>query len=153
MFKAVNKDGKMKTRYDEMQELQRGRAYKYSFWTLAGSETLVCLLQLAQVKLLMDPFTANLTCILLAALVHASYSVNHDAYIGLNTNYKRFVGICVGIGVFNFLISMLSFQHDGWIRDGVLQPPFANLLCAIVFIILGVEMYIKNRTEKNEEED
>ena len=44
IFKYWNKDGKIKTQYDEMQELVRGRAYKYAFWTLVAFEAIMCIL-------------------------------------------------------------------------------------------------------------
>ncbi|MCR4788137.1 MAG: hypothetical protein K5888_06105 [Lachnospiraceae bacterium] len=152
IFKFFNKDKKVKTKYDEMQERQRGRAYMFSFWTLVGLETVMCLLQLAEVKFFMDPFTSNITCIIIAALVHACYSVEHDAYIGLNTNSKRFMVVCIAIGIVNAVCGIIPIAAGGLVKDGVLQAPFANLLVAIVFIIIGVQIYIKNRTEKEEED-
>ena len=152
IFKFFNKDNKVKTKYDEMQERQRGRAYMYSFWTLAGLETLVCLVQLAGVKFLSDPFTANVTCIIIAALVHASYSIEHDAYIGLNTNSTRFTAVCIAIGIFNAVIGILQIARGTLVHDGVLQAPFANILVAITFIIIGIQMFFKSKREKTEED-
>ena len=152
VFKFWNKDGKVKTKYDEMQELQRGRAYKLSFWTLAGLETVVCLVQLSGVKLLSDPFTSNISCIIIAALVHAVYSVEHDAYIGLNTNSKRFTIVCIVIGLFNAVCCIFPIIAGEMVHDGVLQAPFANLLCAVTFLIIGIQMYIKSKKEKTEED-
>ena len=152
LFKFFNKDNKVKTKYDEMQELQRGRAYRYSFWTLVGLETVMCLLQLAEVRFFLDPFTANVTCIIIAALVHASYSIEHDAYIGLNTNSKRFIVVSIAIGIFNALIGILQIARGTLVHDGVLQAPFTNILVAIIFLIIGVQMYIKSKKEKTEED-
>ena len=152
IFKFWNKDGKVKTKYDEMQELQRGRAYKLSFWTLAALETVMCLLQIAGVKFLSDPFTSNVTCIIIAALVHAVYSVQHDAYIGLNTNSKRFTIACIFIGLFNAVCCIFPIIAGSMVHDGVLQAPFTNLLCAVTFLIIGIQIFIKNKKEKSEED-
>ncbi len=79
LFRYWNTDGRMRTKYDEMQEKARGKAYMYSFWTLAACETITSILSDFGVKLFSDPFTANLTCVLIAALVHATYSIWNNA--------------------------------------------------------------------------
>ena len=35
IIRMINKDGKFKTKYDEMQKIARGKAYKYAFlWNM-----------------------------------------------------------------------------------------------------------------------
>ena len=153
IFKFWNKDGKVRTKYDEKQELTRGRAYKYAFWTLAAFECLMCMITGFGVSLHADMFTLHLSGIMIAAFVHATYSVWNDAYIGLNTNSRRFIICVILIALVNLLSAAMAIISGNIVKDGVLQPPFTNLLCALVFMAVGVELIIKNRIEKNDEED
>ncbi len=153
LFKFWNKDGKVRSKYDEMQEKARGKAYMYSFWTLAGCVTLVSFINGIGIRLFSDYFTANISCILIAALVHASYSVWNDAYMGLNTNYKRYTICMIAVGLINFASGVIGIATGAIIKDGVLQGSFSNLLCAIVFVAIAVELYLKNVRDAKKEED
>ena len=153
IFKFWNKDGKVKTKYDEKQEKVRGKAYMYSFWTLAACELIVSVLDGFGVKLFSDLFVANLSCIIIAALVNASYSVGKDAYMGLNTHYKRFTIVMILVGIVNAMSAIAGFASGSMLVDGVLQPPFTNLMCAIIFIAIGIELFVRNSIAAREEEE
>ena len=144
LLKFMNKDGRMRTKYDEMQEKARGKAYMYSFWTLAACETLVSLFADLEVNPFGNPFTANLTCVIIAALVHASYSIWNNAYMG----------VCmILIGLVNLMCAIYGITSGYMIMDGVLQPSFTNLMCAVIFIAIAVELFIKNTRDAGREED
>ena len=64
-LKLIHKDGKMKTRYDEMQKINRGKAYAISFWTLLGLEAVLALVDTLDIKL---PFETPITHFLLLLL-------------------------------------------------------------------------------------
>ena len=153
IFKYWNKDGKIKTQYDEMQELVRGRAYKYAFWTLVAYEAIMCILSGFSFNLHADMFIMHFSGIIIAALVHASYSVWNDAYMGLNTNAKRFTVCMILIGLVNLLSGIAAIAGGSLVIDGVLQAPFTNLLCAFVFIVIGVEIAVKDRIDKRDGEE
>ena len=153
LLKFMNKDGRMRTKYDEMQEKARGKAYMYSFWTLAACETLVSLFADLEVNPFGNPFTANLTCVIIAALVHASYSIWNNAYMGLNNNYKRYTVCMILIGLVNLMCAIYGITSGYMIMDGVLQPSFTNLMCAVIFIAIAVELFIKNTRDAGREED
>lgn len=153
MFKFWNKDGKVKTKYDEMQERVRGRAYKYSFWTLAAYEALMCVVTGFVGDLHMEQFLIHFTGVLISAMVHAVYSVWNDAYIGLNTNSRRFMICMFVVGIINLLSGIMAIVSGTLVMDGVLMAPFANLLCAFMFIIVGVEIAIKDHIDNKGVED
>ena len=147
-FKYWNKGGKLKTQYDEKQEIVRGRAYKYAFWTLVVYEAVMCILSGFSFNLHADMFIMHFSGIIIAALVHASYSVWNDAYMGLNTNSKRFTVCMILIGLVNLLSGIAAIASGSLVIDGVLQAPFTNLLCAFIFIVIGVEIGVKDLIDK-----
>ena len=153
LFKFWNKDGKIKTKYDEMQERARGRAYKYSFWTLAGYEILMTSVAGLVGDIHMEPFIIHFTGILISAMVHAVYSVWNDAYVGLNTNSRRFMICMFVVGLINLFSGIMAIVSGTLVIDGVLMAPFANLLCAFMFIVVGAEIAIKDRIDNKDGED
>ena len=153
LFKYWNKDGKIKTKYDEMQERVRGRAYMYSFWTLAAYEAVMCVASGIIGDMHMEQFVIHFTGILISAMVHAVYAVWNDAYIGLNTNSRRFMICMFVVGLINLFSGIMAIVSGNLVVDGVLMAPFANLLCAFMFIVIGAEIAIKDRIENKGGED
>ena len=153
VFKAMNKDGKMKTKYDEMQILVRGKAYQYAFWTMMGLEALMLVLDSGNIQLPWEGFISHLIIILIAVLVQVSYSIWNDGYIGLNTNMGRFGVFAVCISLFNFLVAGGAIANGKMVVDGRLQTPAANLFCGVLFIIIGIEIFLKKVADNGQKED
>ena len=152
VLKAINKDGKMRTEYDEMQEKARGKAYMYAFWAIAIYECIMMLLT-SGTSLPVDGFVVHFGAVIVGVLVQASYSIWHDAYIGLNTNPAKFAVFAVIISLFNFGISIPAIVKGNMVENGVLQMPAANLLCGILFIVIGIEIFIKMVADKSRTEE
>ncbi len=153
VFKYMNTDKKMGTKYDEMQEIARGRGYKYSFWTLLICFALFFIFDSDKLDL---PFTRPVLyflAIMIAILVQTTYCIWHDAYIGINTNVKRFVIVAVVVTAINLLAAVAAVKGGTMFTDGKLQTPFINFLCALLFGILGVEVLIKHAYDKKNPED
>ena len=153
VFKLVNKDGNAKTKYDEMQERIRGKAYMYGFWAMLACEAIMLIVDTGDVKLPVEPYITHITVILIGALVQTSYSIWNDAYVGLNTNMRRFAIISILVSLLNFLIAGAAIASSRMLVDGVFQSPLANLLCGLLFCIIGIELFIKMLSDKNAKED
>ena len=153
IFKLMNKDGKMKTKYDEMQEIERGRGYKYGFWAIMIYEALMCVLTSGDLVLPFDGFTLHFCGILVGVVVQASYCIWNNAYIGLNTNGGRFAIFSVIIALCNFLLAGIAIAGGRMIVDGQLTSSFTNLLIGVLFIVIGIELFLKNMTDANRKED
>ncbi|MCR5801820.1 MAG: hypothetical protein K6G57_05755 [Lachnospiraceae bacterium] len=153
VLKAMNKNNKMKTEYDEMQEKVRGKAYKYAFWTMAAFETLMVIIEVLEIKVPFSGFTLHVIPIIIAACVHAVYSVMNGAYIGLNTNVKTTFVAMVVIGAINILIAILAFANGFMIEDGMFGDQFLNLLVGLMFVIIGVATFIAKKKNAEAEEE
>ncbi len=153
VIKAFNKDGKMKTKYDEMQELVRGRAYKYAFWILLIYEALLIIADCCNLDLRSSNYLLQFIGIIIAVMVHAIYSIWNDAYIGLNTNPKRFAIISVLIALLNLAIGIGSITRVGLLENGMVRDSFANLLCGICFLVIAIVLFIKHKQDIAEESE
>ncbi len=145
IIKAFNKDGKFKTRYDEMQQKVRGKAYMLAFWTIVIYEALMCVLTSSETFVLpVTNFVLHFTAVIAGVLVQVTYCIWKGAYIGLNTHAARFSIFCILIAVLNLVIGIMALTHGELFVDGKLQDPFINLLIAGLFVVIGVELLIKH---------
>lgn len=150
LLKAMNKNGKAKTEYDERQQIERGKAYKYGFFAMLLTCAALIFLDTFETVL---PFLGMLTYflpILAGVVVQFSYSIFHDAYEGLNTNMGRFTVILIAISALNIVIAVIRFVRGGMIEDGKLCSQFLNLLVGIMCLIVGIELLIKKAIDAKE---
>jgi len=148
IVKAFNKDGRFKTRYDEMQLKIRGKAYQYAFWTIVIYEALMCVLTSSETLVLpVTNFILHFTAVIAGVLVQVTYCIWKGAYIGLNTHAGRFSVFCILIALLNLAIGIIAVTHGEMFVDGKLQDPFINLLITGLFIVIGVELLIKHFTD------
>lgn len=152
IIRMINKDGKFKTKYDEMQKIARGKAYKYAFWTLVFFEALCIVMDALGIQLFLNGYTLQFIGVIIAVMVQVSYSIWNNAYIGLNTNPLRFAIFSVVIGIFNLLIGIGSIIRGGFIVNGTVRETFVNLIVAVCFMIIGAELYIKTNRDRSESE-
>ena len=151
ILKAINKDGKSKTKYDERQQRARGEAYKYGFFTVLIANALMMCFSVFfdNFKVLGD--SMFFIPILAGVIVQVTYSIFNDAYVGLNTNMTRFAIFMFAISVLNFGLGIRAYVAKELLIDGVLQAPFLNVLCGALFVIIAVELLIKHIVDAREE--
>ena len=152
VMRYMNKDHKVKTEYDEMQKAIRNIGYKYAFYTVIIFEALLCLIP-ASVKIPAEPILIHFMPIFLGIVVQCGYCIWKGAYVGLNTNMKRYLIFAVVISLINFLSFFAAWKNDALIVDGVLQTPFVNLLCAVMFAVLGVIGLLRRSADRGEAEE
>ena len=153
LFKFFNKDGKMTTKYDEMQEIIRGKAYKYGFWTFCICEGICAVLSTSENPLPINGFSLHFLTIIIGVMVQVTYSIWNGAYIGLNTNTGRFAAVSIVISLVNFAAAFAAISRGEMYQNGQLQDSFMNLLCAVMFIIIGIELLIKRVWDNTAKED
>ncbi len=152
LMRVWNKDGRMKTRYDEMQQKIRGQAYKYAFWTVLIGEVIFYLLYCMDVNLPIDAATSHIIPVFIGITVQAGYSIWNDAYVGLNTNIKKFIIIAIVVALINFLSAGIAIYSGSMVENGVLQLPVMNLFVGVIFIVLGIIALIKTAISSKQED-
>lgn len=153
LIRIWNKDGKMKTRYDEMQKKTRGEAYMYGFWTIMSVEAILTVIISTDIKIPFDQISLHIIPILIGITVQASYSIWNGAYMGLNTNIKRFAIISTFVALINILCGVTAIAGGRFMNDGVFEFPIINLLIGMMFVIIAVECLIKNSMDSKVKED
>ena len=107
IVRTVNRDRKLRTEYDEMQKLARGQAYKYAFYAVMIYEALVCWLSMG-IELPAEQSVIHFFGIFVGITVQACYCIWKDAYIGLNTNLKRYIILVTIASVLNLLAAFMA---------------------------------------------
>ncbi len=142
VLRTINRDKKMKTDYDEMQKQIRGTGYKYAFYTVLIYEAMLLVVSMA-VELPAEACVIHFSSIFLGVTVQVCYCIMKDAYIGLNTNVKRYVIIMGVVSLFNLWTAGMTWKNGEMIFDGKLQAPFINFLCGLMFVFIGAAAVVK----------
>ncbi len=143
LFKYMNRDKKLKTQYDEMQQKTRGKAFCYSFYTVMIIEALMIFVSLFDLNLPMTDAVVHFTIIVIGVMVLACYCIWNDAYVGLNTNMKRYGVIMLIAGAINLASAIAAIAGGRMLVGGKLQAPFINMLCAIMLIAIALVLLAK----------
>ena len=153
IFKVCNRNSKLKCEYDERQEMARGRAYKYGFYTAIVYLGFMAIWPLFEIKLIVDNTVLSFIGVLVSICVMAVYAIWHDAYWGLNNNKNRYILVFILATVINLANGIISILSGHMVEDGVVQAPCINLLCGLMFLIIAVTLLIKDKFKKDEEEE
>lgn len=141
-MKAINRDGKIKTEYDERQKEARGKGYMYGFWAIIIANTLLFTFSNSFDMTVLGS-TVYFIPILVGVIVQVTYCIFKDAYIGLNNNMTRFVIIMSIVTVFNLFVGVKAYLDGELIKQGTVSSAFVNVLCGGIFLILTIELGIK----------
>jgi len=150
LLMSINKNRSLRTEYDEMQKKARGEAYMYGFFTVLVLEVLLGLAETFG-PLPMEPLVSRFLVIITGVGVQAVYSIWHNAYIGLNTQTNKFFVMMAVVAAVNLLVAVLAWVNHSMVVNGILQTPFANFMCFVLFAVLAVVGLVKKNMEEREE--
>ena len=153
IFKYANKDGKVKTEYDERQKAVRGKAYKYAFFTEVFAQCVLMLLFMGGVEIPVENYILIFIAIILGCMVLATYCIWNDVYWGLNNDRKRYY-IVFGVAlVLNILPVYFNAIGGTLFENGRIGMPLLNIVVIIMMVIILSELLIKKIVEKNSGEE
>lgn len=150
ILKVTKKDGRIKCKYDERQELIRGKGFKLGFFTMLIYNGCFALYNLAIEKPVLDPFAGSFLGMVFGVAVFATYCVWNDAYFSLNTNRKK-LSWCFGlIAVLNIAagVSNLWYNKAVMEEDAYIAISGVSILCGILFLLLFILMFVKSCVDK-----
>lgn len=151
LFKFTRKDGSVKCKYDERQQLIRGRGFKYGFFTMIVCEALVILFG-GILEMFVERNIISFFGICLGVVVYASYSLWNDGYIALNENPKRLMIVFAVLSLMNIVIGISNILNGTLIENGIVSYRAVNLICGVMVLIIFIEMIIKYTSGKDSEE-
>lgn len=144
------KNKEIKCKYDERQELVRGKGFKYAFFTLLVYDVIYGLVCELGISMSIDAFTGNVIGILIGTMVYAVYTIMNDGYFAINRNPKKVVSSLLVIGLANLTIGLT--QYSGHVDVEGYTPGLINVACAVAFMVIGVVLLIKNRLSAREDD-
>ena len=153
VVRFLNKDGKVKTKYDERQHLVRGRGYMYSFWTLVILMVIKIFLDAFEYEIPAKSSVVYFVMICIAIMVHTVYCIFNDGYFGINNTPRGYYIFFLIIGIFNLFIGVMNAKTGRMITDGKLDFPVANFVCGLMFVVLGISVIIKKLVKKDIDEE
>ena len=147
LAKFGNKDGAVKSKYDERQEAVRGKAYRYAFYSVMIYEALMLVLEIGQITLPLPSYILHFAGIIVGCIVLAGYCIWKDVYWGLNNNRKRYAVIFLICAALNAIpvVPMITGKtslDSGWL----------NVIVLIMMAVIGIELIIKEIMDRREAE-
>ena len=155
IFKFANKDGKIKTEYDERQKIVRGRAYMYAFYSELIVQALIMLIFMTGVELPIEDYALLFIGIILGCMVLCAYCIWNDVYWGLNNDHRRYHIIFIAGIAINAIDIVIAAISGTLIQNGKIGICILNIIVLIMLVAIYIEMFIKNilnsRTAAEEE--
>ncbi len=153
-FKTGNTNGKLKTEYDERQIAARGEGFKIGFYSYMIGIALMVVLTIGEVQLPMELPVQFFVLMFVGAIPMCVYSIWNNAYWGLNNKKRNYIIVFAVAAVINIAAAVMSWIDGKMIVDGILTIRFMNLLCGLLFLVVGVTFTIKKYVDdKNVEEE
>lgn len=146
LLAAGNKRHRLESpQYDERQELERGRGFRYAFFTFLIFDGLMLCLDFTQlISTWASPFLH--TCgLFLGVTVYVVYCIWHESYFALNEKPRTLMIIFLVIALLNLGISILHFVNGNLIKDGHFSYCIVNLICFLMFFVLFIAMFLKKK--------
>ena len=113
ILKLTKKDGNVKCKYDERQELARGKGYKIGFFTVISYSAVYMILS-ETLHQYFEPGVLLFIGICLGVFAYAAYCIWNEAYIALNENPKRMTIAFLLIAVINLVNRKRSVLYSVW---------------------------------------
>lgn len=143
----------MKGKFDERQELVRGRGYKYACFTMLGLLVADLLIESYDAFEVL-PVSRELYIffmILVGVMVYALYCVRNDSYFGVGTDTRTYRAVMWIVIVCN-AVSGITGLRDGAMVDGKLAfGPCASLMFCAAFVLIMIMLYARKRKAALEE--
>lgn len=150
-LKTTKTDGSMKCKYDERQQLVRGRGFKYAFFTMVIYNFILGFLAFMEIQY-GDMGTEMINGILAGCVVYVVYCVWNDGYFSMNENMPRILVVLGLIGLMNIILGILSILQGKIMENGILTIRSTNLSCGLMILVLFIVVAIKHVRSKNEGE-
>lgn len=151
--KLVYKGSLFKCRYDERQQLVRGRGFQYGFFGWIFFTAGYIVLDTGFGKRYLDTSMALFLGLMIGAVIYASYAIWHEGYFSLNIYPKRFMGVMTAVTVLNIICSVHFIFEGELCRDGMLTFfGGSNLVCAaasltVLFVLAAKYGYDHRKAE------
>lgn len=140
---AIKKGDDVAGKYDERQELVRGRGYKYSFFAMMITTFLYYVMQLAGIESPLNGDIAMAVSLMIGICVCAGYCIWNDGYFALNEKRGVFIVIALLGGGINLTMGISAFISGAAMQNGKFTFRSLNLFVGIMILIICGVMLLK----------
>lgn len=135
-------------KYDERQELMRGKAFKYAFFTQLAYNCVMMVMN-PILPLWADYSMQIFIGVIFSAFVYAVICIRNDAYISFREKPRVYITMFLAVGAVNVFITVMNLTiGTPYVQDGMLTFRAANPICAILLITLAIVLAVKAGREK-----
>ena len=146
---ALSKERRLQSpQYDERQELERGRGFRYGFFTMLIFNGGVLCFDWTGIIPGSNQMILYASGLFAGLLVYAVYCIWHESYFALNQRTNVVISFFTFIGLFNLVIAITTIARGTMMENGRFSTTFLNLECAVLFLILMVTMLIKKLRDR-----
>lgn len=153
LFKYANKDGRVRTEYDERQKGVRGKAYRYAFYTEVFAQVVLMFMYMSGIELPIEDYVLQFIAIMTGCIVLAVYCIWNDVYWGMNNDHRKYHIIFVVAILLNALPIVGAIRGGNWGENGKLGMPLLNAIVLIMMGIIYAELFIKYMMKKDADEE
>ena len=132
-------------KYDERQELERGRGFKLTFYVMLIFTGITFAFDMGGLFPEMDYSVLYVIGLFLGISVHVNYCIWHEAYFALNQKMSSVMAVFGFITLFNFVLVLFSVIDGSLYRDGQFGYSVLNLFCTLMFLSLFITVLFKRR--------
>ena len=152
--KKTRTDNSKKYKYDERQEVVRGKGFKKGFFTILICNGLTVCMKIAEVPLFAEQELLIIIGCFTGIGVWVVYCIWNEGYFALNEDKGRIMIWFVTAAIMNFCVGAVALVRGTVIQDGKLTYQSINFLCGLLFIIIFLTMFLKKayRDGKDEQE-
>ena len=148
-YKGINKDKKARAKYDERQQALRGKSFTFGFYAMVAASIAFMIMHLFGLGDFWGPF-GYCTIMIIGVIVQMTYAIFNDAYLGLNTNARKYMIFMSIVSLVNIVAAVMGIADGSMFEGGVLHESYTNLLCSILFAVLVIDLGIKRLIDKKE---
>jgi len=141
-------------KYDERQELIRGRAFKAAFWVLIAYLCLNGLLQVGTGLEWADLMTSSFIGICLSLTVFVVICIMNDAYFAFNQKPKFYMILFGFLIALNLTVGIINLTENDvrFITDGKLNFHVLSFVVVVVFLAVFIALAVKTLLAKKQTE-
>lgn len=149
----VNKKQGQKCEYDERQEMERGKGFKYGFYTLLIYDMVFGVAYMESIPTWCDPFVGNFIGVILALMVFGVYCIWNEAYATLQQGPQA-VYFCFGcLGFAQIMVGISNYKTRGLFVDGKLSTVSCNFMLGFAFVVFFITYFVRNYVNRHSVED
>lgn len=145
--------GDLRSRYDERQILEQGKAFKLGFYTTIVTLGLFITADLFGIVSMIEPYALYGSAIFIGLMAYVVYCVWHEAYFALNQRTVPVMIMLGAIALLNIFISVTNIVTGRIIENGRVTLRVLNVLCAVVFLVLFATVLLKKISNAKDDAD